>query len=56
VAEGCMLSRRQRKRLLYLSQLMDVVEPWAEYLPVCATPARIVRHATYREEPNDGTK
>ena len=50
------LSRKQRRRLLYLSQLMDVVEPETEYLPICATPARIVRNATYEEEPNDGTK
>ena len=41
------LSRKQRKLLLYLSQLMGVVEPWTEYLPICATPARIVRNATY---------
>lgn len=41
------LSRRQRNRLLYLYQLMDVVEPETEYLPVCATPVRIVRNATY---------
>ena len=41
------LSRKQRKLLLYLSQLMDVVEPWTEYMPVCVTAARIVRHATY---------
>lgn len=41
------LSRKQRRRLLYLSHLMDVVEPVTEYLPVCVTPAQIVRHATY---------
>lgn len=41
------LSRTQRRRLLYLSQLMDVVEPGTEYLPVCVTPVRIVRNATY---------
>ena len=28
------LSRKQRKLLLYLSQLMDVVEPCTEYLPM----------------------
>ena len=41
------LSRKQRKLLLYLSQLMDVVEPCTEYLPICVTAARIVRNATY---------
>ena len=41
------LSRKQRKLLLYLSQLMDVVEQCTEYLPICVTAARIVRNATY---------
>ena len=41
------LSRKQRKLLLYLSQLMDMVEPETEYLPICVTAARIVRNATY---------
>ena len=41
------LSRKQRKLLLYLSQLMDVVEPCTEYLPICVTAARIIRNATY---------
>ena len=40
-------SRKQRRRLLYLSQLMGVVDPWTEYLPICVTAARIVRNATY---------
>ena len=30
-----------------LSQLMDVVEPDAEYLPICVTATRIIRNATY---------
>ena len=33
--------------LLYLSQLMDVVEPETEYLPICVTAARIIKNATY---------
>ena len=46
------LSRKQRRRLLYLSLLMDVVEPYvvepySEYMPICVTAARIVRNATY---------
>lgn len=41
------LSRKQQDRLLYLSQLMDVVEPETDYLPIFATPKRIIRNATY---------
>ena len=41
------LGRKQRKLLLYLSQLMDVVDQMTDYYPVCVTPVRIVRNATY---------
>ena len=41
------LSRKQRRQLLYLSQLMDMVEPETEYLPICVTAARIIKNATY---------
>ncbi len=39
------LSRKQRKLLLYLSQLMDVVDQMTDYYPVCMTRERIVRDA-----------